>query len=84
MPKLKPSPIFEASDVVTRNVFSCAADRGCYSGKKISDKTGISEATISNRKRKPGNWQLQDLVKVSRAFKVSLAWLVTDHSNEKN
>lgn len=82
MPKLKPSPISAASDVVMRNICAQGEINGCATDKQKAKKIGISPSTFSTRKKSPRTWRLEELIQASIAFKCSLAWLVTDHKGE--
>lgn len=82
MPKLKPSPISAASEVVMRNICAQGEINNCVTDKQKAEKIGISRTTFSNRKKNPRTWRLEELVQASIAFKCSLAWLVTDHRGE--
>lgn len=82
MPKLKPSPIAAASEMVMNNICAQGNINGCKTDKEKAQKIGIPISTFSERKRNPRNLRLEELIQVSIAFKCSLAWLVTDHRGE--
>ncbi len=82
MPKMKLSPISEASEIVMRNICALAQINGYKTDAAIAKKLGISAPTFSLRRQKPQTLRLEEIVKASMAFKCSLAWLVTDHRGE--
>lgn len=83
MPKLKPSPIAAASEVVMRNIRAQGEINGCTTDAEKAKKIGMPLSTFSDRKRNPSSWQFDEIVQASIAFKCSLQWLVTDHRGEE-
>lgn len=82
MPKLKPTAADRAADILRRNIAAVGAVNDCHTDVKISKRIGMDRSSYSYRKKHPKAWTFADLIHVSEAFKVSLAWLVTDHSGE--
>ncbi len=81
MPKVKLSPMAEASEMVMRNICAQADINGCKNDAEIAKKLGMTTSTFSYRKKK-GGIKFEELVKASLVFKCSLAWLVTEHKAE--
>lgn len=79
MSKLKPSLVAEHTEIVQANIRSRCAYFKCKTEEEIAKKIGITPPTYHNRKIK-GNWALSELIKAAEALKVTLPWLVTDHS----
>lgn len=82
MPKLKPSPITAASEVVMRNIYAQGKINGLDLDKQIAAKIGLPYSTFGYRKKNPRGWRIEEIVQATIAFKCSLAWLVTDHRGE--
>lgn len=82
MPKLKPTASDKAADILRRNIAAVGAVNDCYTDAKISKRIGMDRSTYCYRKKHPKAWTFFDLIRLSEAFKVSIAWLVTDHSSE--
>lgn len=79
MPKLKPSPIAAQTEIVQANIRSRCAFFKCTTEEKIAKKIGMTRPTYHNRKIK-GDWSLSELIRAAEALKVTLPWIVTDHS----
>lgn len=79
MPKLKPSPVVQQNSIIFSNIMSRCAYFGCASEKKAGEKIGMCKNTF-NRRKHQGQWKTEELVHVAEKLKVSVAWLVTDHS----
>ena len=82
MPKLKPSPIKAQADIVHRNIVSRGAYFGCFTDKEFGARLGIAASTFCTRRANPSGWHLDELIKVTIAFKCTLKWLMEDHSAE--
>lgn len=83
MPKLKPSPVSAAAEIVQRNIESRACTLfGVNTGKDVAKRIGMNESTFKEKKRKPRTWTLEQLALAAQALKVPLSWLMTDHSGE--
>ena len=82
MPKLKPSELDMACEIVTRNICAQGDINGCTTVQQKAARIGIAPATFSSRKQNPRMWRLEEIVRASIAFKCSIAWLVTDHKGE--
>lgn len=82
MPKLKPSPVTVASEIVMRNICALGEICGAKTDREKAKKIGMSTSTFSNRRNNPRTFRLEELILASMAFKCSMAWLVTDHKDE--
>ena len=83
MPKLKPSPITAAAEIVQRNIESRACTLfGANTGKDVAARIGMAKETFRDKKRRPRTWTLEQLCMAAQALKVPLSWLMTDHSGE--
>lgn len=82
MPKLKPSPIDEASETIMRNISAVAEINGCKTDKAIAKKIGMPASTFSTRRSSPCGLRLEEIIMISEVFKCSLSWLVSDHRRE--
>lgn len=79
MPKLKPSEEKKQNDIIYLNIRSRCALFGCFTEEASSKKIGMVRTTFRNREKK-GQWRSEELVYAAKALKVSVEWLVTDHS----
>ena len=79
VPKLKPSPVVQQNNIIFSNIMSRCAYFGCASEKKAGEKIGMCKNTF-NRRKHQGQWKTEELVHAAEKLKVSVAWLVTDHS----
>lgn len=82
MPKLKPSPVTVASEVVMRNICALGDICGAKTNHEKAKKIGMSASTFSSRRKNPRTFRLEELILASMALKCSMAWLVTDHKGE--
>lgn len=82
MPKLKPTELQTLENTVQTNIEARGRYFGCKSDREFAQKLSMPKSTYSVRRNSPRTWTLEQLVGVARAFKVSLAWLMTDHSKE--
>ena len=82
MPKLKPSPIKAQAEIVQRNIESRGAYFGCRTDREFAERLGLSSSLICRHRAAPRMWTLEQLIKVSIAFKCTLQRLMTDHSDE--
>lgn len=82
MPKLKPTFIDKAEIILSRNITAAGAYSGCKTDQQFADKLGMKRDCYNRRKRNPRLWTFDELAMVADAFKVSLSWLVSDHSEE--
>lgn len=82
MPKLKPSPIKAASEIVQQNIKARGAYFNCRTERDFAAKFGMSQSTYHDKSTEPRKWKLEELVMVAMALKVPLSWLMIDHSGE--
>lgn len=82
MPKLKPSPVAAAADIVQRNIESRCAYFKLKTDKEISEKLQMPKSTYADRRNNPRAWTLEQIVMVSISLKCTPQWLFTDHSEE--
>lgn len=82
MPKLKPSEITAKADIISRNILSRGAYFGCRTCREFEEKLGIPRTTFNKRIKNPREFTVEQLARVSLAFKCTMQWLVTDHSGE--
>lgn len=79
MSKIKPSTVKRNNSIIYNNIISKCALLGYSSDVKASKKIGMPLSTFSKRK-KLGKWNSDELSLAAEALKVTLPWLVTDHS----
>ncbi|MCM1062334.1 MAG: helix-turn-helix domain-containing protein [Eubacterium sp.] len=82
MPKLKPTDLSIAEKTVQSNIEARGRYFGCRYDSDFAKKLSMAQSTYAAHRRDPRKWTLEQLVKVSIAFKVSLNWLMTDHSKD--
>ena len=82
MPKLKPSAISIAADIVQKNINARGAYLGARTDRELSKLLGIPASSYCRYKNNPRTWTLERLAMVATTLKVPLSWLVTDHSSE--
>ncbi len=82
MPKLKPSPISAAAEVVKQNIIARGAYFGARTDREFAKLLSIPQTTYTNYRNNPRLWPLERLIMAAMALKVPLSWLMTDHSGE--
>ena len=82
MPKLKQSEISEKSEIISKNILSRGAYFGCRTCREFEEYLGIPRTTFNKRIKNPRNFTLEQLLMICSAFKCTMQWLVTDHSEE--
>lgn len=82
MPKLKPSAISAAADIVQKNITARGAYFGVRTTREFGKLFGMPHTTYNYLKNNPRSWTLEKLTIVAMALKVPLSWLMTDHSGE--
>ena len=82
MPKVMLSPLTSAAEIVQRNIESRGAIFGLRTQREFAKRFDMPIATYHVKKTNPRTWTLEQLTVVAQALKVSLSWLMTDHSGE--
>ena len=82
MPKIKPTAVAAAVDIVRVNIESRSAVFNCRTDKQIAKKLNMPSSTYADRRKNPRLWTLEQLILASMALKCTLNWLLTDHSGE--
>lgn len=77
MPKLKISPVRKQADIVMGNIRSKGAWLGCKTDSQFAAKLNMSTSTFRNRRHKPMNWTLEELVFAAQVFGCSVTDLFT-------
>ena len=82
MPKLKPSAISVAADIVQKNITARGAYFGARTDEQFAKLLSMPKSTYAGYRKEPRRWPLERLIMAAMALKVPLSWLVTDHSGE--
>ena len=82
MPKLKPSAISAAADIVQKNIAARGAYFGARTDRDFAKLLCMPSSTYGDYRREPRRWPLDRLIMAAMALKVPLSWLMTDHSGE--
>lgn len=82
MPKIKPTAVAAAVDIVRVNIESRSAVFNCRTDKEIAKKLNMPNSTYADRRKNPRLWTLEQLIMVAQALKCTPQWLLTDHSEE--
>lgn len=70
----------KSNDTLRANIESRCAWFGLHSDEQICNRIGMKYSTYRSRKRDPSGWRQGELVMAAYALKVSVPWLMTDHS----
>ncbi|MCH5203102.1 MAG: hypothetical protein J1F03_00055 [Oscillospiraceae bacterium] len=82
MPKLKLSPVAKAAEIVQRNIESRGALFGLRTERDFSERLNMPKSTYHAKRTKPRTWTVAELAMVACVLKVTLSWLMIDHSGE--
>ena len=82
MPKVTLSPLSKSVETVQRNIESRGAIFGLRTEREFAKRFNMPVATYHGKKTNPRTWTLEQLVVVASALKVTLSWLMIDHSGE--
>ena len=82
MPKIKPTAVAAAVDIVRINIESRSAVFNCRTDNQIAKKLNMPNSTYADRRKNPRLWTLEQLIMVAQELKCTPQWLLTDHSGE--
>lgn len=83
MPKVKPlSQSIACAETVRRNIRTRMTELDISSIGKLGEKMGYKRTAFHYYLEDPRRMRLEQLLMLAQILKVSLVWLITDHSSE--